>query len=80
MGQMSNTQQTLFRLWRERLGLTLAEVADKCGCSRQMIHKIETGNPTVNTLERAVCIGLGVSMDDFFSGGHDEEPDPADLV
>lgn len=36
-------RRIFFRQWRERLGLTLEEVADRMGTTKSTVQKIETG-------------------------------------
>jgi DNA-binding XRE family transcriptional regulator len=52
------------RAERERLGLSLSEVAERAGIDRAAVHKLELGlnrNPTVATLER-YANALGVQI------------------
>lgn len=61
------------RRHRERLGMSLADVGQGAGCSRQNVHKLEKaiGNPTVGTLQRvAQALGLELRLEL-------EEADPA---
>ncbi|QDT38481.1 helix-turn-helix transcriptional regulator [Stratiformator vulcanicus] len=53
------------RAERERLGLSLSDVAGKTGMSREAISKLETGqrsNPTLLTLLRYASV-LGLDLD-----------------
>ncbi len=51
---------------REKLGLTLAEMSERCGMAREVIYRLETQatpNPTIATIERyASALGLEVSF------------------
>ena len=51
---------------RERLGLSLAEMSDRCGMAREVIYRLEsqtTPNPTIGTIQRyATALGLEVSF------------------
>lgn len=55
---------------RAGLDMSQAELAEKCGVSRQTISAIEKGdyNPTVN-LCIAICKALGKTLDDLFWEG-----------
>ncbi len=55
---------------RAGLDMSQAELADKCGVSRQTISAIEKGdyNPTVN-LCISICKALGKTLDDLFWEG-----------
>lgn len=52
---------------RAGLDMSQAELAEKCGVSRQTISAIEKGdyNPTVN-LCISICKALGKTLDDLF--------------
>ena len=56
---------TLARL-RESAGLTLADLGDAAGLSRQAVHKLEAGEarPTWDTVQ-ALATALGVSTEVF---------------
>jgi len=51
---------------RERLGLSLAEMSERCGMVREVIDRLEsqtTPNPTIGTIQRyATALGLEVSF------------------
>ena len=51
---------------REPMGLSLTDVSERSGLSRQAIHKLETGrndNPTLGTLDRyALALDTGVTL------------------
>ncbi len=51
---------------REKLGLSLAEMSDRCGMAREVIYRLEsqtTPNPTIGTIQRyATAVGLEVSF------------------
>lgn len=55
---------------RAGLDMSQAELAEKCGVSRQTISAIEKGdyNPTVN-LCISICKALGKTLDDLFWEG-----------
>ena len=55
---------------RAGLDMSQAELAEKCGVSRQTISAIEKGdyNPTVN-LCIAICKALNKTLDDLFWEG-----------
>ena len=55
---------------RAGLDMSQAELAEKCGVSRQTISAIEKGdyNPTVN-LCISICKALDKTLDDLFWGG-----------
>ena len=54
------------RAERERLGLSLADLAEQTGLARDELHRLEIGlekNPTVATLERyAAALGKRITM------------------
>jgi DNA-binding XRE family transcriptional regulator len=52
------------RAARERAGLTLAQVGERCGLARQHVHRYEAGEqePGAAAL-RALCVALEVSAD-----------------
>ncbi len=58
------------RRMRRRLGWTLQEVADRCGCTRSLLSKIETGKvvPPVATLMR-IAAALGASASALMEEG-----------
>lgn len=60
------------RLWREHRGLTLQALAERVGCTRQMLSMIEHGktSPSADLLAR-LAAALGVDMDDI----HDHRSD-----
>ena len=64
------------RAARERLGLTQAEAARRCGMARQNWRRLERGasSPTVATLQR-VAEGLGLELMIVLAG---EDPDVED--
>ncbi len=51
---------------REKLGLSLAEMSERCGMAREVIYRLEsqtTPNPTIGTIQRyATALGLEVSF------------------
>ena len=54
---------------RSELGLSLAEVASRCGVSLQQIHRYEIGANTVSVAmlwRLSKCLGVGVQY--FFDG------------
>ena len=55
---------------RAGLDMSQAELAEKCGVSRQTISAIEKGdyNPTVN-LCISICMALDKTLDDLFWEG-----------
>lgn len=57
------------RLWREYRGLTLQALAERAGCTRQMLSMIERGKaaPSADLLAR-LAAALGVDMDDLHAG------------
>jgi DNA-binding XRE family transcriptional regulator len=57
------------KLWREHRGLTLQALADKAGCTRQMLSMIERGKaaPSADLLAR-LAAALGCGMDDLHTG------------
>jgi DNA-binding XRE family transcriptional regulator len=54
------------RAERERMGLKLADVAERIGIDREALHRLEIGldkNPTVSALERyAAALGKRITM------------------
>lgn len=54
------------RLWREHRGLTLQALAERVGCTRQMLSMIERGkaSPSADLLTR-LAAALGVEIDDL---------------
>ena len=52
---------------RKSLGLTLAELAEKCGCSRQYIGYVENNcvNPSLS-LCLSICYVLGCTLNDLW--------------
>lgn len=54
------------RAERERLGLSLADLAERTGMARDTLHRLEIGlekNPTVATLDRyAAALGKRITM------------------
>jgi ribosome-binding protein aMBF1 (putative translation factor) len=49
---------------RERQGLTITQLAERCGLDKGAISKLETGrqiNPTLDTLSR-IATGLGLTL------------------
>lgn len=52
---------------RKSLGLTQAELAKKCGCSRQYIGYVENNrvNPSLS-LCLSICYVLGCTLDDLW--------------
>ncbi len=66
MGDLVNFRRFVMSLRRERerLGLSLADVAERAKIDKGALSRLENGqqlNPTVNTLERYVC-ALGKSI------------------
>ncbi|TSE26109.1 putative HTH-type transcriptional regulator [Tepidimonas sediminis] len=57
------------RLWREHRGLTLQALAERVGCTRQMLSMIERGKaaPSADLLAR-LAAALDVEMDDLYPG------------
>ena len=53
-----------FKLWREQRGLTLEALADRAGCTPQMLSMIERGEtkPSADLLAR-LASALGCDMD-----------------
>src|SRR3989441_12481209 len=67
---------------RDRLGLSLRELARRLEVSPSLVSQIETGKiqPSVRTLY-AMVSELGVSLDDVFAAGQDEAaPAPPDTA
>lgn len=53
------------RAERERLGISLSELAKRTGMARETIHRLETAkspNPTISTLHR-IADSLGMSLE-----------------
>lgn len=52
---------------RKFLGLTLAQLAEKCGCSRQYIGNVENNrvNPSLS-LCLSICYVLGCTLNDLW--------------
>jgi transcriptional regulator with XRE-family HTH domain len=61
------------RSLRKKKGLTLAKMANECGCSSSLLSQIESGivNPSFSTME-AISGALGVSLAELV---YDEEND-----
>ena len=58
------------KLWREHRGLTLQALAERAGCTRQMLSMIEHGKAAPsNALLARLATGLGVDMDDLHAAG-----------
>lgn len=57
------------RLWREHRGLTLQQLADRAGCTRQMLSMVENGRsrPSVQLLGK-LAAALGCDLDDLHAG------------
>jgi len=57
---------TSLKAERERLGLSLADMAERSGMAREVIYRLEsqtTPNPTIGTIQRyATALGLEVSF------------------
>ncbi len=57
---------TSLKAEREKLGLNLAEMSERCGMAREVIYRLEsqtTPNPTISTIQRyATALGLEVSF------------------
>ncbi len=51
---------------REKLGLSLADMSERCGMAREVIHRLESQsspNPTIATIQRyATALGLELSF------------------
>lgn len=64
---------TRVRSLRKKRGLTLAKMANDCGCSSSLLSQIESGtvNPSFSTME-AISGALGVSLAELV---YDEEND-----
>lgn len=64
----SKARQIDIELFDRRVdsGMTLKEVADKCGIAQSTLHNYEQGksSPTIDTLEKILKV-YGVSLDDF---------------
>jgi transcriptional regulator with XRE-family HTH domain len=58
----------IIQYWREKLGITQQELADRMDADRQYIWKVENGkiNMSLNYLDR-IIICLGCTHKDFFS-------------
>lgn len=71
---MLNT--TLARQRRADLGLTLAQVGDQVGVTRQVVQRWEAGNAEPRSLDtlRRYAKALGVELDDLVA---DPEPEAA---
>lgn len=67
---------TKMREYRERAGITQAELAKRCGCCRETIGKLEAGkyNPSLK-LAMDVAQELGASVYDLFFFSDDPEPE-----
>ena len=52
---------------REKLGLSRAEMSERCGMAREVIYRLETQttpNPTIGTIQRyATALGLGLGLE-----------------
>lgn len=58
---------TRLRALREAAGLTIQQLAERAGISRQAVQHIETGkrtNPSIETM-RSICKALGASLSTF---------------
>jgi len=70
------------RFIRKKQGLTLDEVAERCGIFKSNLSKVEKGqrNPTTDTLEK-IASSLGCSIRDFFEPEYVKDPElPAGLL
>lgn len=59
------------------LGLSLAQVAERCGVSLQQVHKYETGQSTIAApmlWQLACCLGVKVAY--FFEALENEAAEP----
>lgn len=58
--------EAALRLWREHRGLTLQALAERAGCTRQMLSMAERGkaSPSAELLAR-LAAALGCDMDDL---------------
>ncbi|MBQ9007433.1 MAG: helix-turn-helix transcriptional regulator [Atopobiaceae bacterium] len=71
---------TKMREYRERIGITQVELAQRCGCRRETIGKLEAGkyNPSLK-LAMDVARELDASVYDLFFFSEDEPPEVAVL-
>jgi len=57
---------TSLKAEREKQGLSLADMSDRCGMAREVIYRLESlqsPNPTVGTIQRyAAALGLEISI------------------
>ncbi len=67
---MARVKTNCFELSKARImaGLTVAELAEKVGCSRQNLYMIEAGKtrPTPKLMQKIVAI-LNIPFDQIFS-------------
>jgi DNA-binding XRE family transcriptional regulator len=56
----------LLREYRDRIGLTLDDVADALKMSKTAIHQIENGQDTMLTTARAVAKFFGVAVESMW--------------
>lgn len=53
-----------FRAWRERLGLSAADVAHRVGCSQSSVSRIELGQVSLDLLD---AVRAGASVDNLLA-------------
>ncbi len=57
---------TSLKAEREKQGLSLADMSDRCGMAREVIYRLESlqsPNPTIGTIQRyAAALGLEISI------------------
>jgi transcriptional regulator with XRE-family HTH domain len=74
MNKVSSKVGENIRRIRKDMGLTLADLARRCNCSKSLLSGIETGavNPSFSSLTN-ICESLGITMASLFGAPPGEE-------
>jgi len=81
MNTVSSELSEKIRRIRRDMGLTLADLARRCNCSKSLLSQIETGavNPSLSILS-TICESLGITMGSLFGAPPGEESNGAYLM
>lgn len=66
---------------RKKVGFTQEKLANKISWKRGYMSRVESGhiNPTFPNIEK-LCVGLGMTLSEFFGGIENETRDPAIII
>lgn len=81
MNKVSSELGENIRRIRKDVGLTLADLARRCNCSKSLLSQIETGavNPSFSSLT-TICESLGITMGSLFGAPPGEDSNGVHLM